>query len=526
MQTGALIYRFGDFVLDLAKSCVFKGTQEIKLRLKVYEALKYFVEHPGRLIGKQELMQAVWPDAFVTDDSLVQCTLELRRALDDRDQRLLKTVPRRGYLFAVDVIQHERKADLGSPLTGLYKLSKDDALSLAKLTKKRHVLPTPRTSLIGRDQQLAEATGLLLRSDVRLLSLTGPGGAGKTRLALALASATADRFTAGVQFVSLASIRDPTLVATAISDALQIQQVANRTLPQLIAGQLENVGPFLLHDQYKLITDDRRRYDLLSAIARVTFDKLTAGTSATPTKISEIMSPIVRHQQLAFWLRDPVGQRFIEHIGGDASVPSVDRGDSFGVINQNGNGSKLDYYLHRTIRYDAHVDGRTGKVDAHVTITLRNDSPHVSEPGMPWWYIGSPFPEYNGTNRTIVSFYSPLGLERATLDGKPAALDAEREFGRNVWTRSIDVGPRRSRTVELDLSGTLDLSSGHYRFDYIPQQLPNNDGVFIEFDVAHAHTTGLDVKGLTPAGVHRTSHSVTADIGQPGPWNIDVRLKR
>ncbi|MBO0696360.1 MAG: winged helix-turn-helix domain-containing protein, partial [Verrucomicrobia bacterium] len=66
MQTGALSYQFGDFILDLAKSCLFKGTQEIKLRPKVYEALKYFVEHPGRLIGKQELMQAVWPDAFVT----------------------------------------------------------------------------------------------------------------------------------------------------------------------------------------------------------------------------------------------------------------------------------------------------------------------------------------------------------------------------------------------------------------------------------------------------------------------------
>ena len=225
MQTGALTYQFGDFILDLAKSCLFKGTQEVKLRPKVYEALKYFVEDPGRLIGKQELMQAVWPDAFVTDDSLVQCTLELRRALDDRDQRLLKTVPRRGYLFAADVIQRERKADLGSPPTGLYKLSEDEALSLATLTKKRLGLPTPRTSLIGREQELAEGNGLLLRNDVRLLSLTGPGGAGKTRLALALASAIADRFTAGVQFVSLASIRDPTLVATAITDALQIQHL-------------------------------------------------------------------------------------------------------------------------------------------------------------------------------------------------------------------------------------------------------------------------------------------------------------
>ncbi len=99
METTPLIYQFGEFTLDVAKGCVFKAGEEIKLRPKVYETLKYLVEHPGRLIGKQELMQAVWPDAFVTDDSLVQCTLELRRALDDRTQQLLKTVPRRGYLF-------------------------------------------------------------------------------------------------------------------------------------------------------------------------------------------------------------------------------------------------------------------------------------------------------------------------------------------------------------------------------------------------------------------------------------------
>ena len=69
------------------QGCLLKGGEEIKLRPKVYEALKYLVEHPGRLIGKQELIQAVWPDSFVTDDSLVQCAVELRRALEDRDQK-------------------------------------------------------------------------------------------------------------------------------------------------------------------------------------------------------------------------------------------------------------------------------------------------------------------------------------------------------------------------------------------------------------------------------------------------------
>jgi DNA-binding winged helix-turn-helix (wHTH) protein len=95
LETIPSIYQFGEFTLDVAKGCVLKAGEEIKLRPKVYEALKYLVKNPGRLIDKQELIQAIWPDSFVTDDSLVQCTVELRRALDDRDQHLLKTVPRR-----------------------------------------------------------------------------------------------------------------------------------------------------------------------------------------------------------------------------------------------------------------------------------------------------------------------------------------------------------------------------------------------------------------------------------------------
>ena len=245
MDANPLQYQFGEFTLDVARGCVFKAAEEIKLRPKVYETLKYLVENPGRLIGKQELLEAVWPDAFVTDDSLVQCTVELRRALDDPEQQLLKTVPRRGYVFAAPVIkrfghaEHLRATE--APL-----LTESCKLPLSTRTTRTIDLPKPGTALIGRAQEVSEAADLLLRPHVRLLTITGPGGSGKTRLALAVATAVAEKFTAGVQFIGLASISHPDLVSTALVKALNLQQTPQRTVPQLISQQLRESEPFLL----------------------------------------------------------------------------------------------------------------------------------------------------------------------------------------------------------------------------------------------------------------------------------------
>jgi DNA-binding winged helix-turn-helix (wHTH) protein/TolB-like protein/Tfp pilus assembly protein PilF len=91
-------YRFDHFMLDLERGCLLRAGQEVKLRPKVFDALRYLVENNNRLVTKAELIGAVWPDSFVTDDSLVQCLVELRRALGG-DAQHIKTVPRRGYIF-------------------------------------------------------------------------------------------------------------------------------------------------------------------------------------------------------------------------------------------------------------------------------------------------------------------------------------------------------------------------------------------------------------------------------------------
>ncbi len=99
------IYSFDEFTLDLTRGCLLRRNVEIKLRPKSFEVLKYLIENGGRLITKDELINAVWIDTAVTDDSLVQCLKDIRRALNDKSQTYIKTVPRRGYIFEKDVTE-------------------------------------------------------------------------------------------------------------------------------------------------------------------------------------------------------------------------------------------------------------------------------------------------------------------------------------------------------------------------------------------------------------------------------------
>ncbi len=96
-QKGAKLLRFDRYVLDLDRGCLLLDGNEIALRPKTFAVLRYLIENFGRLISKDELFDAVWPNLAVTDDALVQSIGELRRGLGDDGSRLIKTIPRRGY---------------------------------------------------------------------------------------------------------------------------------------------------------------------------------------------------------------------------------------------------------------------------------------------------------------------------------------------------------------------------------------------------------------------------------------------
>jgi DNA-binding winged helix-turn-helix (wHTH) protein len=108
---------FGAHSIDLDLCALVRDRHPVHLRPKTFDVLRYLAMRAGQLVTKQELIEAVWRDAAVSDDSLVQCIKELRLALLDTNQTLIKTIPRRGYLFSPEIRRSGSTDGPREPLT-------------------------------------------------------------------------------------------------------------------------------------------------------------------------------------------------------------------------------------------------------------------------------------------------------------------------------------------------------------------------------------------------------------------------
>jgi predicted ATPase/DNA-binding winged helix-turn-helix (wHTH) protein len=315
--TGAI--SFGPFRLLPTQRLLLEGNEPLHLGSRALDILIALVERPGELVSKDELMARVWPNTFVEPANLTVHIAALRRTLGDgRDgNRFLLNIPGRGYRFVAPVAFAD---DLRPP----------EAAAVA--IKPAHNLPTRLTRLIGRADIVNQLTERLPQS--RLLTIAGPGGIGKTSVAIAVAERLIEAYEHGVRLVDLAPVRDPLLVPSALAAALGLELHSEEPLAELVAA---------VSDKRILLVLDNCAH-IVGACAEVVVSVLrrAAGvhilaTSREPLRVdgehvhrlSPLESPpasasVTAAEALAF----PAVQLFVERAAASSNDFALDDGDA------------------------------------------------------------------------------------------------------------------------------------------------------------------------------------------------------
>jgi DNA-binding winged helix-turn-helix (wHTH) protein/TolB-like protein/Tfp pilus assembly protein PilF len=185
------VLRFAGFEVDLDRGELRVGGVAASLRPKTFGLLAYMASRPGRLLSKDELIEAVWPDVSVTDDSLVQCVSELRAAFRDDGQSLIKTVPRRGYMLDASPAE-ATQADEASEIDANAAPSRDAPLRTAARSRSLALLVAAAAAIalagaLWSARGHREQSGAVVsKNTITILPLAGVGGQNAADLAEAV----------------------------------------------------------------------------------------------------------------------------------------------------------------------------------------------------------------------------------------------------------------------------------------------------------------------------------------------------
>jgi predicted ATPase/DNA-binding winged helix-turn-helix (wHTH) protein len=216
-------FSFGAFQLFPAQRTLLEDDKPVRLGSRALDLLVELVTHAGQIIGKEELISRVWLGVFVDEGSLRVHISALRLALgDDRaPHRYIVNVPNRGYCFIGQVASSAAPTVVGAPPS-----------------EYRYNLPVALTRMIGRSGIVASLIADLPRR--RLITVVGPGGIGKTRVALAVAEAVAPSYPDGARFIDFSPVGDAQLVPGVVASALGLSAMPSDPTANIIAFLRDN----------------------------------------------------------------------------------------------------------------------------------------------------------------------------------------------------------------------------------------------------------------------------------------------
>jgi predicted ATPase/DNA-binding winged helix-turn-helix (wHTH) protein len=232
---------FGPFKLSVAERLLKRGDEALPIGGRALDLLTALVERAGEVIGHKELIARAWPDVTVEEANLRVHIAALRKVLGDGldGARYVSNVAGRGYCFVAPVVRSAVERAL--PQT--------HAADIASPPQK---LPARLSRMVGRDETVGTLMAKLMAC--RFVSIVGPGGVGKTTVAVAVAHALTEDFHGAIFFVDLGALADSRLVPTAVASALGFVTQAEDPLLGLL-GVLGDRKVLLVLDNCEHVVD-------------------------------------------------------------------------------------------------------------------------------------------------------------------------------------------------------------------------------------------------------------------------------
>ena len=237
------VYQSGNWEIDLIQRRLRVNDIRVPLGGTAFEIMVILVQAAGKLVTKRELLEGLWADTTHRENALHAQISAIRKALGS-ERGLISTISGRGYrLLGNWQIRDESVPD--SPL-GIG----DEQTPAGHISTN---LPLPMDDLIGRETAVQRLLELV--SEKRLVTLTGPGGIGKTVLALEVARRLFPELNGQCWLIALASITNPELVATAAAGAVGLQWAGDEILPEFVARAIGRKKTLLVLDNCEHVVD-------------------------------------------------------------------------------------------------------------------------------------------------------------------------------------------------------------------------------------------------------------------------------
>ena len=233
-------YSFGNWLIDCQRRELKCDNITVPIGSRAFEILEKLAGCAGHLVTKDDLIGSVWSGLAVEDNTLQVHISAVRKALG-KDRDLLKTISGRGYTLA------------GTWRSGHLDQPAATSVSVPAIESFSNNLPNTRAPLIGREDCLSEIAELMFA--YRAVTLVGPGGIGKTKLAIELARLVASSFDGAVALVELATLHDPALATSTTARALKLALSDKEVSAACIAQAIGSRRLLLILDNCEHVID-------------------------------------------------------------------------------------------------------------------------------------------------------------------------------------------------------------------------------------------------------------------------------